>query len=135
MSFMRAGSNPESLYVVGTGEFIEFYWVDEKDNHLDAKCPHDDLFDLVRKVIKIEEAAYDLEEKPAISGSLMVKMENIKGQFKFVLSFEGYDHPLIMHDVTWDALKNNVIWRLERSTGWSRLWRRLLTFWTIHFCR
>jgi hypothetical protein len=72
MSYIRSGSNPESLYVFGGSLGIEFYWRNSKGEYEDALCSEDD-WNGFWEIFRADEYAEPDTDKPITFGSLSVQ--------------------------------------------------------------
>ena len=119
MSYIRALSNPESLYVVGVCDNrIEFYWTDEEGNQCDAFGPHDEFITLCDAYIDECGAT-----EPISVGCFTLQEKKIDGHFKEVLNINGTD--LVMWAVTWEHIVRHREWQRRR-----KLWYRIRSLFT-----
>jgi len=103
MSYIRSGSNPEGLYIVGTKEGVEFYvaGVDYSQN-LPRAMPVEVFEGLLRKYHK------SLDASKVEYGGATVKEVWIDGlggnKYRIRLNYKDWDTPIDMYEVTWSYI-------------------------------
>lgn len=129
MSYIRSGSNPEGLYILGSAEAIEFYWNDSRGSHQEAFCSHSDWNGFWKLFLEDEYLDPERnEDEPSISfGDLSVR--EVPYDFDQHIVLPEYPMPTAANPDAWK--KRNIGFQVELKVGdksifmWRTTWQYL----------
>lgn len=109
MSVIRAGSNPENLYIYG-GAYKWHFHISKKDYIVSIE----DLYDFFEECLISD---CDVFEEKFTQSGISVWMDWVNDEdgrnYKVHVQHEDWNEPIIMWEVTWNYILNDFKRRLE----------------------